>query len=91
MIAVDCTRGLDVGATEYIRSRLVEESGRGTAILLISTDLDEIFSISDRIGVIYEGRMRKVFDSVESTTREEVGLYMAGGNTENIANSEAAP
>ncbi|MFV1963133.1 MAG: ABC transporter ATP-binding protein, partial [Acidimicrobiia bacterium] len=71
------TRGLDIGASEYVRRRLVAERDRGAAILLISEDLDEIFNLSDRIAVIYEG---KIIGTVDPSTavREDVGLLMAG-------------
>jgi ABC-type uncharacterized transport system ATPase subunit len=59
VIASQPTRGLDVGATEYVRSQLLEQRDRGAAILLISEDLDEVVALSDRIAVIYEGRIVK--------------------------------
>jgi len=71
------TRGLDIGASEYVRRRLVAERDRGAAILLISEDLDEIFNLSDRIAVIYEGKIIGTVDP-STTVREDVGLLMAG-------------
>ena len=71
------TRGLDLAATTYVRSKLVEQRQRGAAILLISEDLDEILELADRIAVIYEGEIRKVFATAE-VTPEELGLLMAG-------------
>src|SRR5690606_15590631 len=71
------TRGLDVGATEHIRQLILDERDRGAAILLISADLDEVFALSDRLAVIYEGRFTAVMSSVNAT-RERVGLLMAG-------------
>ncbi len=75
------TRGLDVGAIEYIHSRILEMRTRDVAILLISLELEEIFSLADRILVIYEGRIVKEF-LPEKTTDKEVGYYMTGGKGE---------
>ena len=72
------TRGLDVAATEYVRTRLLDERDRGAAILLISEDLDELFDLSDRIAVLYEGRIVEIFDRTEATL-EKIGRLMAGG------------
>ena len=77
LIAAQPTRGLDVGATEYIRRRLMEQRERGTAILLISEDLDEVLSLSDRIAVMYEGEMVGIVSEEEAEV-EEIGLMMAG-------------
>lgn len=77
LIASQPTRGLDVGATEYVRNRLLEERARGTAIVLLSEDLDEVLALSDRIAVIYEGRIIGVVPSSEATP-EKIGLLMAG-------------
>lgn len=77
IIACQPTRGLDVGATEYVRSKLVDMRNNGCAILLISADLDEIWALSDRIAVIYEGRIVAVKDP-EKTSESELGLLMAG-------------
>jgi ABC-type uncharacterized transport system ATPase subunit len=71
------TRGVDVGASEYIRKRLLDERARGAAILLISADLDEILTLSDRIAVMYEGRFMAVIPAEEATA-DRVGLLMAG-------------
>lgn len=71
------TRGLDIGASEYVRRRLVEERDRGAGVLLISEDLDEIFNLSDRIAVIYEGRIIDTVDPLV-TSREQIGMLMAG-------------
>jgi ABC-type uncharacterized transport system ATPase subunit len=78
VIAAQPTRGLDVGATEYVRRKLLDMRGRGCAVLLVSADLDEIWALSDRIAVIYEGRIVATRDP-EETSEEEVGLLMAGG------------
>lgn len=81
IIAAQPTRGLDVGATEYVRKKLVEMRDQGKAVLLISADLDEIWALSDRVAVIYEGKIVAV-RNIEDTSEQEIGLYMAGGNDE---------
>jgi simple sugar transport system ATP-binding protein len=77
VLAAQPTRGLDVGATEFIRNTLVDMRDKGAAILLISAELDEITNLADRIAVIHEG---KIVANVrpEETTYEELGLLMAG-------------
>lgn len=77
LIAVQPTRGLDVGAIEYIHRRLVEQRDRGKAVLLVSLELDEIFNLSDRIVVVSGGEVMDVVN-VEETDEDEVGLMMAG-------------
>jgi simple sugar transport system ATP-binding protein len=77
LIAAQPTRGVDIGATEYIHSLLLEQRQKGIAILLISEDLDEILALSDRIAVIFEGQIMDVVDSDEATP-EQLGLLMAG-------------
>ena len=77
IVAVQPTRGLDVGAIEYIHSQLVAERDRGKAVLLISLELDEVMSLSDRILVMYEGEIVGELDP-KKTSVEELGLYMAG-------------
>jgi simple sugar transport system ATP-binding protein len=81
IIASQPTRGLDIGATEYVRSKLVDMRNKGCAVLLISADLDEIWALSDRIAVIYEGRIVAVKDP-EKTSETELGLLMAGGKSD---------
>ena len=81
LVAAQPTRGLDIGATEYVHARLLEQRREGTAILLISEDLDEILALSDRIAVIYEGQIMGVVDC-EDATPEQLGLLMAGVKTE---------
>ena len=71
------TRGLAVGAIEYIHRQLVAERDRGKAVLLISLELDEVMSLSDRILVMYEGEIVGELDPAK-TTVQELGLYMAG-------------
>jgi simple sugar transport system ATP-binding protein len=77
LVAAQPTRGLDIGATEYVHGRLLQQREEGTATLLISEDLDEILALSDRIAVIYEGQIMGVV-SREQATREGLGLLMAG-------------
>lgn len=77
IVAVQPTRGLDVGAIEYIHSQLVAERDKGRAVLLVSLELDEVMSLSDRILVMYEGEIVGELDPKE-TTVQELGLYMAG-------------
>lgn len=77
IVAVQPTRGLDVGAIERIHAELVEERDKGKAILLISLELDEVLGLSDRILVMYEGEIVGELDPKE-TTPEELGLYMSG-------------
>jgi simple sugar transport system ATP-binding protein len=77
LIAAQPTRGVDIGATEFIHQRLLEQRGDGKAILLISEDLDEIRNLSDRIAVMYEGQVVGVVERNQATV-EEIGLMMAG-------------
>lgn len=81
VLASQPTRGLDVGASEYVRSRLLEERRRGAAVLLISEDLDEILALSDRILVMYEGRINGELAAGEATP-ERLGLLMSGERLE---------
>jgi simple sugar transport system ATP-binding protein len=81
LLASQPTRGVDIGAAEYIHKRLVGQREAGTAILMISEDLDEVFGLSDRIAVIYEGQIMGIVDP-ETITREEIGLMMAGVSPE---------
>jgi len=77
VVAAQPTRGLDVGAMEYIHQRILQERARGAGILLISEDLDEVFNLSDRIVVLYEGEIMGEALS-EGASREQVGLWMSG-------------
>ena len=77
IVAVQPTRGLDVGAIEYIHSQLVAERDKGRAVLLVSLELDEVMSLSDRILVMYEGEIVGELDP-KATNVQELGLYMAG-------------
>jgi general nucleoside transport system ATP-binding protein len=80
IIAFQPTRGLDIGAINYVHQLLLEARLAGKSVLLISTELSEIFNLSDRIGVIYRGKILKVMDTSE-TSIQEVGLLMAGVDT----------
>jgi simple sugar transport system ATP-binding protein len=77
LIASQPTRGLDVGAIEFIHKRLIEQRKKGKAVLLVSLELDEIMNISDRIAVIYDGKIIDILNPRE-TNEEEIGLLMAG-------------
>jgi simple sugar transport system ATP-binding protein len=77
LVVAQPTRGLDVSATEYVRSKLLEQRAQGAAILLISEDLDEIMQLSDTIAVLFEGRIMAIRPA-EGATPEELGLLMAG-------------
>jgi simple sugar transport system ATP-binding protein len=83
LIAAQPTRGLDVGAIEYLHRRLVEERDEGRAILLISLELDEILSLSDRILVLYEGQI--VGEHEGTVSEERIGFEMLGGRTSEAA------
>ena len=77
LIAVHPSRGLDIGATKYIQSRMIEERDRGTAVLMVSTELDELMEISDRILVMYGGKVMGIVNQKDAT-REQLGKLMAG-------------
>jgi simple sugar transport system ATP-binding protein len=77
LIASQPTRGLDVGSVEYIHGRIIEKRDEGTAVLLVSPELDEVMSLSDRIAVMYGGEIVDIIPA-EEATREQVGLLMAG-------------
>ena len=89
IVAVQPTRGLDVGAIEYIHSQLVAERDRGKAVLLVSLELDEVMSLSDRILVMYEGEIVGELDP-KKTTVQELGLYMSGARRDYIEKGDAA-
>lgn len=78
VIAAQPTRGLDVGSIEYIHSRLVEQRDAGAAILIVSTELDEVLAVGDRVAVMFGGRIAGILEGVEAT-RESVGMLMGGG------------
>jgi simple sugar transport system ATP-binding protein len=81
LIAAQPTRGLDVGAIEFVHSRILEERDSGTAVLLVSLELEEVQSLADRILVMYEGRIVKEFAAGEASD-EDLGYYMTGGGAE---------
>jgi ABC-type uncharacterized transport system ATPase subunit len=83
LIAAQPTRGLDVGAIEYLHSRIVAERDEGRAILLVSLELDEIMSLSDRILVVYEGQI--VGEHAPDVSEQEIGLEMLGGKEQEAA------
>jgi simple sugar transport system ATP-binding protein len=83
LLASQPTRGVDIGAAEYVHERLVAQRSAGTAILVISEDLDEVVGLSDRVAVIYEGVIVGIVDP--QTPREQLGLMMAGGTVEREA------
>ena len=72
------TRGIDVGAIEFIRKKIVDMRSRKKAILLVSADLSEILSLSDTILVMHEGRIVGYIDDVKGTSENDLGLYMLG-------------
>jgi simple sugar transport system ATP-binding protein len=84
LIAVQPTRGLDVGAIEFIHKKIIARRDAGHAVLLVSLELEEVLSISDRILVMYEGELVGEFKPGE-TTREELGLYMAGAKRKEMS------
>jgi general nucleoside transport system ATP-binding protein len=83
LVAAQPTRGLDVGAIEFVHRRLIEERGESRAILLVSFELDEILSLSDRILVIYEGEI--VAEFTPDVSEEEIGIAMVGGRRDRTA------
>ncbi len=89
MIAVQPTRGLDVGAVESAHRLLMERRAAGAAILLISEDLDEVLSLSDRIAVLYEGRIVGIMDAADADVNR-IGLLMTGGDGGNTATGPVA-
>ena len=84
VIASQPTRGIDVGSIEYIHSRIVEERDAGAAVLIVSSELDEIMALSDRIIVMYEGRIAGEFDPSAGTT--EIGMAMLGSGNDDSTN-----
>jgi ABC-type uncharacterized transport system ATPase subunit len=77
LIVAQPTRGVDVGATEYIHQQMLQMREEGAAILLISADLDEVRGLSDRIGVLYQGKLVAEKDA-DAFTDQELGMLMAG-------------
>ena len=89
LVASQPTRGLDVGSIEYIHNRIMEKRDEGTAVLLVSPELDEIMQLADRIAVMYRGKIVALIDAKEAT-RERVGLLMAGIVEESADGDSAA-
>jgi simple sugar transport system ATP-binding protein len=89
LIASQPTRGIDVGATEFIRDQLVQKRTDGAAVLLVSADLSEVMSLSDRIIAIYEGEITGVFPDAAAVSEEELGLYMLGVKRQSWEEMEA--
>lgn len=87
LIAVQPTRGVDVGAIELIHKQIVEERDKGKAVLLVSLELDEVMDVSDRILVMYEGEIVGEFKP-EEVTVEELGLYMTGAKRQEVSSYE---
>ncbi len=80
LVASQPTRGVDVGSIEFLHKRLVEEREKGAAVLIISSELDEIYALSDRIAVMYRGAIIGVVGP--DTSRDQMGLLMAGVTNE---------
>ena len=78
IIANQPTRGIDVGAAEFIRRRLLEYRNQGCAVILVTADLNEVFSLSDRLAVMYKGKFSGLFTDVSKVSEEELGQYMLG-------------
>ena len=85
-IAAQPTRGVDVGSIEYIHSRIIKERDTGTAVLIVSTELDEVMALSDRLLVMYRGKIVADLDP-KVTSAMDVGLYMAGSEPSNAVNA----
>ncbi|MEN9563732.1 MAG: hypothetical protein RIR73_1976 [Chloroflexota bacterium] len=85
LIASQPTRGLDVGSIEYIHSQIIQKRDEGTGVLLVSSELDEILALSDRIAVMYKGQIMAIVDAA-SATKEQLGLLMAGVHPSEISN-----
>ena len=83
------TRGLDVGSIEFIHKRVIAKRDQGAAVLLVSAELDEVLELSDRIGVMYAGRLVAMLDA-RTASKEEVGLLMATGAREPLAGAAGA-
>ena len=77
LIANQPTRGIDVGSIEFVHNQIIRQRDEGSAVLLVSAELDEIFSLADRIAVIFDGRLVKTMPA-EEASRERLGLLMAG-------------
>jgi len=90
LVAAQPTRGLDVGSIEYIHRRIVEKRDEGTAVVIVSTELDEVLALADRIAVMYQGRIVDILDPAEATP-ERLGLLMGGSLEGERGERGAAP
>jgi len=89
LLAAQPTRGLDVGSIEYIHRRIVEKRDEGAAVLIVSTELDEVFALADRIAVMYQGKVVDILDPATATP-QQLGLLMGGSRPVSIAEAAAA-
>jgi simple sugar transport system ATP-binding protein len=87
LVVAQPTRGLDVGSMEFVHRRIVAERDRGAAVVLVSTELDEVLGLADRIGVMYRGKI--IGEVPGGTSAEEIGLLMAGSTTEHAVDPGA--
>jgi simple sugar transport system ATP-binding protein len=88
LLAAQPTRGIDVGSIEYIHEQIVKERDSGTAVLIVSTELDEVMALSDRVLVMYRGKIVADLDP-KKVSHMEIGLYMAGSRPETVAGVNA--
>jgi simple sugar transport system ATP-binding protein len=89
LVADQPTRGLDVGSIEFIHKQIIAKRDAGTAVLLVSAELDEVLELSDRIGVMYRGKLVAVIDAKDAD-KDKIGLLMATGRVGGAATVEAA-
>lgn len=82
LIAAQPTRGLDIGAINFVREQLLEEKRKGMAIILVSADLEELMSLSDRMIVLYEGAISGELKDVENAKEDKIGMLMGGVSNE---------
>jgi simple sugar transport system ATP-binding protein len=88
LVVAQPTRGVDVGSQEFVHRRIIEERDSGAAVVLISSELDEVLGLADRIAVMYRGRI--IGEVPAGTSAEQIGLLMAGGSTEQEHQGPAA-
>lgn len=89
LVAAQPTRGLDVGSIEYVHKQIVAERDQGTAVLIVSSELDEVLALGDRIAVMYRGRIMGIVDP--SVGRERIGLMMAGISQDEALAADKGP
>jgi simple sugar transport system ATP-binding protein len=89
IVAAQPTRGLDVGSIEYIHRRIVQKRDEGTAVLIVSSELDEVMALGDRIAVMFQGKIVDILPAEEATF-EQLGLLMGGAHPEEHAAEEVA-